>query len=136
MYYSTYTLFGVTAVKIVLRCYCTALIHASTILFCALATVGTCTVVHHTCEVTFRAPAFFTKLGCIEIFVEITLLGLDDCFGTRTRFLRSSPHAHSYLAVHTCFSLCCPLLQTVFWQEAYSRCLRPRLVEADTDKEF
>ena len=70
MYYSTYTLSGVLAVQIVLRCYCTALIHASTILFCALATVGTRTVVHHTCEVTFRAPAFFAKLECIKYLLK------------------------------------------------------------------
>ena len=67
MYYSTYALFGVTAVKIVLHCYCTALIHASTILFCALATVGTRTIVHYACEVTLRAPAFFTNTVCIQM---------------------------------------------------------------------
>ena len=67
MYYSTYTLFGVTAVKIVLRCYCTALIHASTILFGALAPVGTRTIIHHACEVTFHAPAFLTNIVCIQM---------------------------------------------------------------------
>ena len=67
MYYSTYTLSSVTAVQIVLCCYCTALFHASTILFSALAPVSTRTIVHHACEVTFHAPAFFTNIVCIQM---------------------------------------------------------------------
>ena len=85
-----YTISSVTAVPIVPRCYCTALIHASATLFCAFATISTRTIVHHPCEDTFCAPAFFTKLACIQIFVEIALLRLDDCFGTRTIFLMSN----------------------------------------------
>ena len=41
-----------------------------------------------------------------------------------------------YIVMCTNFLLCCPLLQTVFWQEAFSRCLWSWLDEADTDKEF
>ena len=56
-------------VQIFPLCYCAAVLSASTVVFCALATILTRTVVLCDCKVAFPAPAFFTPCACQKCYL-------------------------------------------------------------------
>ena len=95
-----------------------------------------CTVLGSECVVTFckEYKSVHTRYTVYEQYIYIynIFVHIDTCEGSHV------PLCCAVLNIVMCthFLLCCPLLQTVFWQKAFSRCLWSRLVEADTDKEF